>query len=180
MARAGNIQTDPFFELLTDALRAGPGSPAWHNAVQKLRGAGAEGSDEYKLLCAARERLESGREFRSVRAGPDFTRRLFTELESVPAGRSPGRSGRRVGSTRPEAEPGQACREARNRRAAGAAAGAVIAAAAGERSRGKRRGEDRVSHRSFFAPAPAADHVVRMRAMRPRERCDGRSHRSAL
>ncbi len=94
MPEALQVESDPSFELLTDALRAGPGSPAWHNAVQKLRGAGAgagaEATDEYKLLYAARERLESGREFRSVRAGPAFTRRLFTELESVPAGASPG------------------------------------------------------------------------------------------
>jgi hypothetical protein len=85
MPEALDVESDPLFELLTDALRAGPGSPAWHSAVQKLRGAGAEGSDEYRLLYAARERLESGREFRSVRAGPQFTRRLFTEIDSIPA-----------------------------------------------------------------------------------------------
>ena len=84
MARAGNIETDPFFELLTDALRAGPGSPQWHQAVQKLRtdGASINGGDEYRLLCDAREHLESGREYRSVRPGAGFTRRLFTELEA--------------------------------------------------------------------------------------------------
>ena len=27
--------TDPFFELLTDALRAGPGSPQWRDAVDR-------------------------------------------------------------------------------------------------------------------------------------------------
>jgi len=37
MARAAEIESDPFFELLTDALRAGPGSPQWHQAVQRLR-----------------------------------------------------------------------------------------------------------------------------------------------
>lgn len=84
MARAGNIQTDPFFELLTDALRAGPGSPQWHQAVQKLRtdGAALANGDEYRLLCDAREHLESGREYRAVRPGAGFTRRLFTELEA--------------------------------------------------------------------------------------------------
>ena len=84
MAKAA-IESDPFFELLTDALRAGPGSPQWHQAVQKLRangGANGANADEYRLLCDAREHLESGREYRSVRAGPGFTRRLFTELET--------------------------------------------------------------------------------------------------
>jgi hypothetical protein len=83
MPRAANVETDPFFELLTDALRAGPGSPEWHHAVQKLRanGAAIAGADEYQLLVDAREHLESGKEYRSVRPGPGFTRRLFTELE---------------------------------------------------------------------------------------------------
>ena len=93
MPRAANIETDPFFELLTDALRAGPGSPQWHQAVQKLRqnGTPLPGGDEYRLLCDAREHLESGREYRSVRPGPGFTRRLFTELEGhdVSAGGAP-------------------------------------------------------------------------------------------
>src|SRR5690348_14920157 len=85
MARAADIESDPFFELLTDALRAGPGSPQWHQAVQKLRQNGdavaAAGADEYRLLVEAREHLESGREYRSVRAGPGFTRRLFNEID---------------------------------------------------------------------------------------------------
>jgi hypothetical protein len=83
MARGATIESDPFFELLTDALRAGPGSPQWHQAVQKLRGDGAavNGADEYRLLCDAREHLESGREYRSVRPGAGFTRRLFNEIE---------------------------------------------------------------------------------------------------
>jgi hypothetical protein len=81
MARAADIETDPFFELLTDALRAGPGSPQWHQAVQKLRQNGGGGGDEYRLLVEAREHLESGRDYRAVRAGPGFTRRLFHEIE---------------------------------------------------------------------------------------------------
>ena len=83
MARAAEIESDPFFELLTDALRAGPGSPQWHQAVQRLRqnGGAAAGADEYRLLVEAREHLESGREYRAVRAGPGFTRRLFNEID---------------------------------------------------------------------------------------------------
>jgi hypothetical protein len=82
MARAADIESDPFFELLTDALRAGPGSPQWHQAVERLRqnGGADAGADEYRLLVEAREHLESGREYRSVRAGPGFTRRLFSEI----------------------------------------------------------------------------------------------------
>ena len=91
MFTAAPIESDPFFELLTDALRAGPGSPQWHQAVQKLRADGATAGDEYRLLIDAREHLESGREYRSVRPGPGFTRRLFTELEgeSVPGAGAP-------------------------------------------------------------------------------------------
>src|SRR5437773_747365 len=63
------LESDPLFTLLTDALRAGPGSPEWHQAVARLREDGANGSDEYKLLQTAREHLESGRDFRAVRAG---------------------------------------------------------------------------------------------------------------
>lgn len=80
------IEADPFFVLLTDALRAGPGSPAWHQAVTQLREQGAQGSDEYKLLIAARETLEGGKEYRAVRAGPDFTRKLMQGVEAEPAG----------------------------------------------------------------------------------------------
>ena len=35
-----NIEADPFLKLLTDALRAGPGSPEWHQAVAQLREGG--------------------------------------------------------------------------------------------------------------------------------------------
>ena len=85
MAKADVLESDPFFTLLTDALRAGPGSPEWHQAVTKLRAEGAEGRDEYKLLTEARTHLESGKEFRAVRAGPDFTRRLLTRIDDEPA-----------------------------------------------------------------------------------------------
>ena len=87
MPKAAELESDPFFELLTDALRAGPGSPGWHEAVAKLRSEGANGSDEYTLLRTAREHLESGRDYRAVRAGPDFTRRLLTRLDDEDATR---------------------------------------------------------------------------------------------
>ena len=79
------FETDPLLRLLTDALRRGPGSPEWHDAVDQLRDRGGAEADEYRLLVAARERLESGREYREVRAGPDFTRELFGALRDGPS-----------------------------------------------------------------------------------------------
>jgi hypothetical protein len=78
-----NVQADPMFQLLTDALRAGPGSPEWHQAVSKLRQGGVEHADEYRLLVAVREHLESGRDYRSIRAGPGFTRKLLEDLDKA-------------------------------------------------------------------------------------------------
>src|SRR3954465_12530548 len=78
--------SDDFMELLTDALRAGPGSPEWHQAVGELRKQGGNpAADEYKLLWTARERLASGKQYRSVKAGPGFTRKLMDGLERLPA-----------------------------------------------------------------------------------------------
>src|SRR3954471_10048772 len=76
-----NVEADPMFQLLTDALRAGPGSPEWHQAVGKLRAGGMEHGDEYQMLIDAREHLESGKEYRSVRAGAGFTRKLLDGID---------------------------------------------------------------------------------------------------
>src|SRR5215218_9833460 len=92
MAQA-NVDADPLFQLLTDALRAGPGSPEWHQAVAKLREGGAEHADEYRLLITAREHLESGKDYRSVRAGPGFTRKLLDNLDKEQAGAGTKRRG---------------------------------------------------------------------------------------
>jgi hypothetical protein len=84
-------EADELLKLLTDALRAGPGSPSWHEAVTRLRSAGAgKDLDEYRLLLTARERLEQGKQYRSVRAGPGFTREL---MESIDAEAARGRRG---------------------------------------------------------------------------------------
>ena len=55
-------------------------------------GGGGGGADEYKLLYAARERLASGRQYREVRAGPGFTRRVFDAIEQEDSddGATPG------------------------------------------------------------------------------------------
>ena len=68
--------------LLTDALRAGPGSPEWHQAVGVLRASGGDkNADEYQMLVRAREDLESGRDYRAVRAGAGFTRNVMAGIE---------------------------------------------------------------------------------------------------
>lgn len=88
-----DFESDRFLQLLTDALRAGPGSPEWHEAVAALR-ANDNGNendrktaakDEYQLLLEARQHLESGKEYRSVRAGPGFTRKLNDAIEDESA-----------------------------------------------------------------------------------------------
>jgi len=80
-----NIESEQFMTLLTEALRSGPGSPEWHQAVSLLRAQNGD-LDEYKLLYAAREHLESGKDFRSVRAGPGFTRKVMDEIEQAADG----------------------------------------------------------------------------------------------
>lgn len=86
-----DLQSDDFMILLTDALRAGPGSPEWLRAVQVLTEAGAQG-DEYTMLITAREHLESGRPYRAVRPGPNFTRKVMDQVEQAQMARG------RVGS----------------------------------------------------------------------------------
>lgn len=81
------IESSPLFGLMTDALRAGPGSPEWHQAVAKLRAEGLADSDEYRLLVNVREHLESGRDYRSIRAGAGFTKKVMDAIaaEKPPA-----------------------------------------------------------------------------------------------
>ncbi len=74
------LEQDPLFQLLTDALRAGPGSPEWRDAVSKLKDS-SSAPDEYSLILQARERLESGKEWRSIRAGAGFTRKIMDALD---------------------------------------------------------------------------------------------------
>ena len=73
-------------ELLTEALRAGPGTPAWREALATLEH--APGADEYKLLYTARERLASGRRYREVRAGQGFTRKVFDAIDEEEGSRA--------------------------------------------------------------------------------------------
>jgi hypothetical protein len=87
MSETIDLHSDQFMTLLTDALRAGPGSPEWHQAV-KVRRASDQNVDEYTLLYAARERLESGKEYRSVRPGPGFTLKVLVGIEEEGGGPS--------------------------------------------------------------------------------------------
>src|SRR5262245_7265284 len=76
-----DFESDQFLALLSDALRAGPGSPEWHDAVSRVRERSGEEVDEYQLLIRARQDLESGKEYRFVRAGPGFTSRLMQSID---------------------------------------------------------------------------------------------------
>jgi hypothetical protein len=75
--------------LLSDALRAGPGTPEWRAALEELRDrprGTADDQEEYQLLLRARENLASGRSYREVRAGPAFSRKVLDEIERESAG----------------------------------------------------------------------------------------------
>src|SRR5213082_2776894 len=74
-------------ELLTEALRAGPGTPQWREAVALLEA--VPGADEFKLLYAARERLASGRQYREIRAGAGFTSKVFDALDQEQGAAAP-------------------------------------------------------------------------------------------
>ena len=91
MAEVLDTENDQFLKLLTEAMRSGPGSPEWHEAVQKLRaGAGGGGNaDEYRLILQAREDLESGKGYRAVRAGPGFTKKVMEGVGREEVGKGP-------------------------------------------------------------------------------------------
>ncbi|HEX8339683.1 MAG TPA: hypothetical protein VF624_02115 [Tepidisphaeraceae bacterium] len=77
-------------QLLGEALRRGPGSPEWHDALARTHDGSAEAADETadetQRLLAARDRLGRGKDYRSVRAGPAFTEAVFANLDA-PSGR---------------------------------------------------------------------------------------------
>jgi len=64
MAETLDFESDLQLVALTDALRAGPGSPEWRDAVARIRAQGGDQADEYLLLCTAREHLASGKSYR--------------------------------------------------------------------------------------------------------------------
>jgi hypothetical protein len=85
-----DFESDAFLTVLTEALRAGPGTPQWHDAVRTLRAGGIQHADEYRMLVIAREHLDAGKEYRSVRAGPGFSQKLMAAIEAESAGRGHG------------------------------------------------------------------------------------------
>jgi hypothetical protein len=89
MPDAIDLQSEQFMTLLTDALRSGPGSPEWNQAVKALRASNGN-IDEYTLLHTAREHLESAKDFRSVRAGPGFTRKVLEGIDRESEGAAGG------------------------------------------------------------------------------------------
>jgi hypothetical protein len=87
-----DLADDPMMRTLTDALRAGPGSPEWRRAVAAVAGSKPGSSDdEYRLLITARERLESGKSYREVRPGPGFTRTVMSRIDADESARKPRR-----------------------------------------------------------------------------------------
>jgi len=83
------FDSDQFLKLLTEALRAGPGSPQWHEAVTQLKDSTLADADEFRMLINAREHLESGRDYRSIRAGPEFTRKVMRAIDEEAAAQAP-------------------------------------------------------------------------------------------
>src|SRR5437870_2149740 len=83
------FDSDQFLKLLTEALRAGPGSPQWHEAVNQLKTSSLADADEYRMLINAREHLESGRDYRSIRAGPGFTHKVMSAIDEESAAQAP-------------------------------------------------------------------------------------------
>jgi hypothetical protein len=87
MPRTLDFDSDPALKLLSDALRAGPESPQWREAVDRFGGDGPLNGDERALLYRVREDLASGRSYREVRAGPGFTRKVLAAVEEEREGR---------------------------------------------------------------------------------------------
>jgi hypothetical protein len=81
MTQAMDFEADEKLKLLTDALRAGPGSPEWRQAVVELKPAAGSGEDEHQMLLRVREHLASGRSYREIRAGVGFTRKVIEGIE---------------------------------------------------------------------------------------------------
>src|SRR5918993_3982728 len=81
-----DFESDPQLIALTDALRAGPGSPQWRDAVNRLREQGGDQADEYLLLCTAGEHLARGRTYREIHAGPGISRKVMQAVEEERSG----------------------------------------------------------------------------------------------
>ena len=92
-----DFETDQFLVLLSEALRRGPASPEWQEALQQLDADGPataaatltqSDAGELRALLTARDRLESGRAYRQVSAGPGFTSDLMQKLREERDGKA--------------------------------------------------------------------------------------------
>ena len=82
MTQTMDFESDQRLRLLTDALRAGPGSPEWRDAIAQLRGdVQGIGLDDRDLLLRVREHLASGKSYREIRAGAGFTRKVIEAVD---------------------------------------------------------------------------------------------------
>ncbi len=85
-----DFESDQKLKALTEALRAGPGSPQWREAVSDWRSSAETpgGSEsEHQLLMRVREHLASGKSYRQIRPGAGFTRRVMEGLDQDQASR---------------------------------------------------------------------------------------------
>jgi len=82
-----DFETDEKLKALTEALRAGPGSPQWREAVSQWS-ASESGESEHQLLLRVREHLASGKSYREIRAGAAFTRLVMDGIDQEEAKRS--------------------------------------------------------------------------------------------
>ena len=88
--RGGNFSRQHRVHGPADRRAAGgPGTPAWHEALLGLQAIQRQRRRRIiKALLAAREHLESGRDYRSIRAGPGFTAKVMQAVEEEQTGRS--------------------------------------------------------------------------------------------
>jgi len=82
MTQTMDFESDQRLRLLTDALRAGPGSPEWRDAIAQFRGElHASGLEDQEFLLRVREHLASGKSYREIRAGAGFTRKVIEAVD---------------------------------------------------------------------------------------------------
>lgn len=81
MSEAFGDQDGPLMEKVAEALRAGPGTSQWEEALRAVGGAGMGERAEWELLARVRRDMAAGKSWREVSAGPTFTRKLMGRLE---------------------------------------------------------------------------------------------------
>jgi hypothetical protein len=71
-------EDEQLLELVSNALRDGPGSVAWEQATSMID---AGEGEELAALYRVRQRIESGKRWRQVRPGVGFTRKLMDAVD---------------------------------------------------------------------------------------------------